>query len=133
MAAQAAAGIGDLVVILDEGHERRRLQSKTGRAATLLLPGIPLPLVEVAPLERRDKLLGRAVIIGVIGLVAPGQRDHGAVVEVIVPEGIEPIAALRWRAYQVGLLPLVFRHQEGSAPVGRLAHGAGDRRQNMVR
>src|SRR6266850_6240123 len=118
MAAQAAAGVSDLIVILNEGHKRRRLQSKTGRAATLFLPGIPLPLVEVAPLERRDKLLGRAVIIGVIGLVAPGQRYHGAVVEVIVPEGIEAIAALRWRAYQVGLLPLVFRHHEGGAPMG---------------
>jgi hypothetical protein len=118
MAAQAAAGVGDLVVVLKKGHKRRRLQSKTRRTATLLLPGRPLPLVEVAPLERRDKLLGSAAIVGVIGLVVSGKRYHGAVVKVIVPEGVEAIAALRWWAYQLGVLPFVLRHQEGGPPQG---------------
>ena len=81
---QTAPRVGNLVVVLEEGHKRRRLQPK-GRGAAALLPCVALSLVQVSPLERRNKLLECASIVGVVGLTAPRQRDHGAMVKVIVP------------------------------------------------
>ena len=95
----AAAGVGDLVVVLDEGDECAPAAARRpGVPRRLLLPLVALALVEVAVLDRRDELLRRAEVVGVVGLVVAGQRDHGAVVEVVVPERVEAIAALLGRA-----------------------------------
>ena len=53
-------GVRDLVVVLREGDEARRLDARAGVPAALLLPGVVLALVEVAPLGGRDQLLRRA-------------------------------------------------------------------------
>jgi hypothetical protein len=83
--AQTAPRVGNLIVVLEEGHKRRWLQPKGRGAAALLLPCVALSLVQVSSLERRNKLLGCAQIVGVIGFMAPRQRDHGAMVKVVVP------------------------------------------------
>ena len=85
VATQTAPRVGNLVVVLEEGHKRRRLQPKGRGAAALLLPCVALSLVQVSPLERRNKLLGCTQIVGVVGFMAPRQRDHGAMVKVVVP------------------------------------------------
>src|SRR5207253_6050752 len=55
--AQAAAGVGDLVVVLQENDKGAGRQVQGRRAARLLLPGVTLPLKEITVLERRDELL----------------------------------------------------------------------------
>ncbi len=115
VAALAAGGVGDLVVVLEEVDERRRRQVERRGAAALLLPRVPLPLVEKAVLDARDQLLRRAEVVGVVGLVAAGQRHQRRVVEVVVPERVEAVAALRGRAHQLRLLRLVLGDDRSSA------------------
>ena len=133
MGTQPAAGVGNLVMVLQKGHKHRRLQVQGRGAPPLLLPCVILPLVEAAILEGRDQLLRGAVIISVIRLVAAGHRHHSAVVEVVVPERVKAIAALRRGADQLGVLRLVLAHQQGGAATRRLPHPAGHGRQNVVR
>ena len=49
--AQPTAGVGNLVMVLQKGHEHCRLQIKGRGATPLLLPRVALPLVEIAPLK----------------------------------------------------------------------------------
>ena len=120
-------------MILKKGHKHRRREVQSWGATPLLLPRIVLPLVQVAVLEGGDQFLRGAQIIGVIGFVAPGDGDHGAVVEVVVPEHVQAIAALRWGADQLRVLGFVLIDQQGGAPTRRLPHPAGDGRQDVVR
>jgi hypothetical protein len=71
--------------------ERRRRQVERGRAATLLLPLVTLPLIEVSPLRRGDKLLRRAGVIGVVRLIVTGDGDERAVMEIIVPQRVHAV------------------------------------------
>src|SRR4030095_9927298 len=98
MGLQPAASVGNLVVVLEKGHKHSGREVQRRGATPLVLPRIILPLAEEAVLEGRDHFLRRAVIISVIGLVASGHGDHGAVVKVVVPEGIENIPTLCWLA-----------------------------------
>src|SRR6266700_8228376 len=70
--AQPGAGVGNLVVVLEKGHKCRWRQVKRRGAAALRLPLVVLPLVKIAVLQGRDKLLRRAQVVGVICLVASG-------------------------------------------------------------
>src|SRR4029079_17242912 len=90
--ALAARRIGHLVVVWEERHEGGGRQAEAGRAAALLLPGVALALVEVAVLDRRDQLLRRAAVVSVVRLFAPGERDDGGMVEVVVPQRIDAVA-----------------------------------------
>src|SRR5215216_1310923 len=119
-------------MVLQKGHERCRLEIKGRGAAPLLLPRIALPLVEIAPLESRNKFLRCPLIVGVIGRTMPSERHHRTVVEIIVPEGVETISAALWRADQFGMLWFVFSHQEGSTSMGRSPHAVGNGQKNMV-
>src|SRR5438105_3156873 len=55
--ARAAGRVGDLVVIFQEGDKRRRRQVQRGSAPQLLLPSVPLPLIQVPPFQRGDEFL----------------------------------------------------------------------------
>ena len=55
--AQAAARVGELVVVLDEGDELLGLEAAGRAAAGLVLPAVALALVEEAALGQRDELL----------------------------------------------------------------------------
>ena len=85
--------VRDVVVVLEERHEPRRVEVERGPAAAVPLPRVALALVEVAPPHGGDQLLGRAAVVGVVGLVPPGEGDEGGVVEVVVPERVETVAA----------------------------------------
>src|SRR4051812_42859117 len=86
--------------VLDEGDEGGRLEVEARRAAALGLVRVTLALKQIAVLRGGDELLRIAVVILVIGLVASGQGHHGGVVEIIVPERVEAMAAALRGAHQ---------------------------------
>src|SRR6266542_1679226 len=133
MSAQTMSRVGDLVVVLDVGDEAARVEVEARRAASLLLPLVALPLVESAPLDRRDELLRVAKVVAVVGLVAAGQGDQRAVMEVVVPQRIETVATLVERPHESALLRLVFGDQQRLAAVRRSSHAPRNCRQDVLR
>src|SRR5665213_2822894 len=131
-AAQPGAGIGDLVVILQIGHEIGWREVEGRRAARLLLPSVPLALVEEAVLGGGDELARAAVIVAVIGFAAPGDGNHRGVVEIVVPQRVEAIPAGLGRAHHSGVLRLVFGGDEGFAAACGSPHLPLDRRQDVI-
>src|SRR5687768_14308609 len=125
-------GVGHLVVILQEVDERGRRQAEGGRAAAGLLPEVALSLVEKAVFRGRDELLRRAVVVGVIRLAMAGERDQRGVMPVVVPEGVEAVAALVERADETRLLRLVLRHEINRPPASRRASRAADDGQDVL-
>ena len=109
-------------MVLDEGDERGRRHVKARLPATYPLPRVPLALVEVAVLHRRNELLCRASVVRVIRLVAAGESDHGRVVEVVVPQGVQAVPALLDRVHDARVLWLVLVHDDGRSSLRRGAH-----------
>ena len=106
--------------------------SHAGRAAALALPGVALALIEEAALDGRDQLLGRPGVVAVVGLGAAGERDRGGVVEVVVPQRVEAVAAGRHRADEPHVLRLVLGDQENRSATGARPRAARDRRQHVL-
>src|SRR5918992_1648009 len=52
--ARPVARVGNLVMVLQKGHKRCRLDIEGRGTTPLLLPHVALPLVEIAPLEGRN-------------------------------------------------------------------------------
>src|SRR5688500_11907122 len=104
------AGVGDLVVVLDEGDATRGRDVETRPAAAIGLPGIELPLEQEAVFGRGDELLRDAGVIAVVGLPPPGHRDDCRMVEVVVPHRVDAVAALLRAADQAGVLRLVLTY-----------------------
>ena len=117
----AAGRVGDLVVILQAGDEGGGVDAEGRGAAVRLAEAVELALEQEAPLDRRDQLLRRAVVVGVIGLGTLGHRHRGGVVEVVVPDRVEPVTALLDRADQPDLLVLVLGDQDDRPLAGRVA------------
>src|SRR5678816_4521448 len=89
MQSDAAAGVGHLVVVFEKTHERgARTRTRVG-AAPLLLPRIPLALIQEVPPRHRRELLGSAVVVRAVRPVLTGQGDKCGVVPVLVPDPIE--------------------------------------------
>src|SRR5688500_10772687 len=101
-------GIGDRIMVLGEIHEGGGADIQRRRAPPLSLMGIDLILEEIAVFGCRDELLGAALVVLVIGLAMPGQRDHARMVEIVVPQGVETVTAGLERARQLRMLRLVF-------------------------
>jgi hypothetical protein len=99
-------------VILEKYNETFCSEIKRLRAACLLLPLVPLPLIQEAVFRGGDELLRAPPIVGVIGLVVPDVRDHGAVMKVVIPESVQAIATVSRRAQKPGVLHLVFSDDE---------------------
>ncbi len=91
-----------------------------------------MPQVEEAPLHGGDELLRRAEVVGVVGLVEPAERHQGAVVEVVVPEGVHSVSALLQGADDPDVLGFVLRYQKRPAPEGGLSRPPGDGRQDVL-
>src|SRR6186997_1864693 len=108
----ARGGVGDLVVVLEEGNEPLRRKTERRRSAARPLPLVALSLKEKAPLGQGDELLRGAAIVGVIGFTTPGQGDHGGMMKVVVPESVEPVAIGLDVVQHPGLLPFVLRNQQ---------------------
>src|SRR5262249_46286455 len=127
----AAAEIGDLIMVLQKIDECSRLQPGRPSAAALPLPRIKLPLVQKTALRCRDKLLRRAAMIGIISLVMTGQRYHGGMMKVIVPQSVHSVAFRFWWLDQTYILRFVLRHHDCRATGCTLAHVIGDLRENV--
>ena len=69
MTAKAPGRISDLVMVLEIAHKGGWRQVEGRPAAAFLLPSVPLSLIEIAVLHRRNELLRRAAVIAVIGLM----------------------------------------------------------------
>src|SRR4029077_9130512 len=95
------------IVILQERDERSRRNPPARRPARLALPVVVLPLEQVSVLGRRDQLLRLAARVAVIRLRLAGERDHGAVMEVVVPHAVEPVAAVGDRPDETRVLRLL--------------------------
>ena len=130
--AEAAAHVGELVVVLDEDDEPLRLEVEGRGAAGLLLPAVALALVEEAVLRGRDQLLRAPLVVAQVGLVAAGQRHDGAVVEVVVPQGVEAEAAPLAGPDEAHGLGLVLAHDEDPAGCRGLAGAAGELGQDVL-
>ena len=94
MQPQAARRVGDLIVVFEEGDEGGRRQREARRAARRVLPVVPLPLEQIAVSRRRDQLLRRAPVVVVVGFAPAGQGDVRGMMEVVVPERVEAVAAI---------------------------------------
>src|SRR5688500_7630672 len=132
MRALAAAGIRDLIVILNVSDEGARFQTSRRRAAPVLLPFVSLPLVEISVFHCGKELLRRAPVVGVIRVGPAGQRnDHGVVV-VVVPETIHAVAAPVDGSCKLSLLRLVFRDDDSPPTLCRLPDGIRNLSKNML-
>ena len=125
-------GVGDLIMVCDERHHALRRQVAAGPATAFFLPAVKLPLVKKAVLDRGDKFLRRAAVVGVVGRVAAGQRDERGVMQVIVPKAIEPVAAGGGWPHEFRFLRLVLGDQDDRALARRLARGAAERGQDVL-
>jgi hypothetical protein len=99
-----------LVVVLQEGDERRGLETGGRGTARLILPAIALALVEKAALGERYELLRPTAIVGEVGLVTAGKRHARAVMEVVIPDRIEAMPSLLPGSYQACVLRFVLAH-----------------------
>src|SRR6185437_2354725 len=122
----AGGAVGELVVVGDEGDEARWRQIECRSAARLMLPPVPLALVEKPVLGRRQQLLRGAAVAVEVGLVAAGGGDPSAVVEVVVPERVEAVPAGAARTGELRFLRLVLADDDRGAPAGA---GTSRRRQ----
>src|SRR6266511_3148432 len=77
------------------------LQPESWRAAALLLPCVPLALVEITPFDGGDELLRLAQVLGIVSLIMPGQRHHRAMMKIVIPERVDAIAPLLLRPHQL--------------------------------
>ena len=112
--------VGDLIVILRKNNEHRGWLGRHHRTARLVLPEIPLPLIEKATFDCRKKFLGLTTVVSVVGFTPAGKGYPGGVVKVIVPHAIETIPALLdWR-HADHLLWLILRDQHDLTLSSRL-------------
>src|SRR5690606_26079813 len=114
-------GIRRMIVVLAERDEAPRRSSERRRPTSLVLPAIALALVEEAVLGAGDQLLRRPEVVRVVGLVPSGQCHTRGVVEVVVPERVQPLTTFPDRLNEADVLGLVLRHHERPALTRRTA------------
>src|SRR5436190_19107783 len=95
-------------MILDEIDKARRLDIQRRGSSALLLPCIVLPLIQKPPLHSRDEFLRAAAVIGIVRFASSRKRHSSRVMEVIVPDGIQTIAAVLEVSHDPRVLWLVF-------------------------
>ncbi len=88
--APAGECVRHLIVVLERGDEGVRGLIECRRAARFVLPAIVLALEQEPVFHGGEQLLRRAPIIREVSVPAVRRRDARAVVEVIVPQRIEP-------------------------------------------
>src|SRR5580692_7160013 len=84
-----------------------------GSPAALLLPAVVLSLIKKPVLHSGDEFLRFPRIVRVVGFVASGERHHGAVMEIVVPQRVQAVASFLRRLNQPYLLRFIFRHDNG--------------------
>ena len=89
----ASQMIRDLIVVLREEHERARRLGRHGCASWPPPPDGPLSLIQKSSLDGRDEFLGLAVIVAVVGFTLSRERDMDAMMEIVVPDGVQAQSA----------------------------------------
>ena len=133
MDAFTACGIRDLVVILNKSHKLERRHSPGRRAAPVALPFVALALIQEAVFDRGNELLRFALIIRVISFLATGDRDHGAVMIIVVPQTIQSIAASGGWADQPRILRFVLADDDRLTAAGGSTDAGGDELNDVIR
>src|SRR5205823_3057371 len=118
--------------VLNERDKRFRFSAERRATARRFLPKIWLPLKQVAVLGCGNKLLRRAKVIGVVSFPSPSQRDGGAMMEIVVPNRIEIVAAFFARLNQFCYLPFILRDQKNFSRLGRFAGGPANRADDVL-
>ena len=72
-----------------------------------------------------------AEIIGVVGVVVAGQRHDSRMVEIVIPQSIQPVPLFLNRPHELRMLPLVFRDDDDLPPLRRRAGLLADNGQYM--
>src|SRR5882724_7189816 len=70
-------------------------------------------------------------MIGVVGLIMSGQRDHGGMMKIIVPNRIHSIAAALNGSDQSRVLRFILRRYDGRAAARSSTHPMGDLGENV--
>ena len=132
MTALSGAGVGDLIMVLQKDDKAFRREVERGRAAHFLLPLVALPLIEETVLRGGNELAWATAVIRVVGLVTSSECHHGAVMKIVIPQGVEPVTTLLCRARELRVLRLVLSYDEGDTAVRRQSHPPSDRGENMI-
>src|SRR5438067_9980110 len=122
-----------LVMVLGKHDELRWFQIEARSAAPFLLPFVPLPLVQVAPLHCGNELLRIARVVGVISFAFTGERDYRTMMKVIVPQCVNSVSTLLDGPRQNRALPFVLGHHDRRSPPARIAYGFGYFYQDVPR
>src|SRR5205823_5284480 len=84
------AEVGDLIVILEEMDEAMVREAARRSPAWLVLPRVDLALIQKSVHQGREELLHAAAVVVQVALGKARRRDPRGVVEVVVPQRIEP-------------------------------------------
>ena len=101
------------------------------RAAGLMLPSVPLALIQESVLRRGDELLRRAEIVRVVRLAPARQRHHRGVMKVVVPERVEAATTALDGMKERRVLRLVLTDNPRAPLSGALANRLGDLGEDM--
>src|SRR5580658_4460138 len=99
-------------MVFEESHELSRHQVQSRGPTSFLLPLVTLSLVKVSPFYRRKQFLRTALKIGVVGFIMARQGHEGAVMQVVVPQGIEAKTTAVEGSGQPGFLSLIFGNKQ---------------------
>ena len=107
-------------------------RSRAGAPRRCRLPGIVLAL-EQEPVQRRGQpLAGGAAVVGRVGFVRAGQRHARRMVQVLVEDAVQAVAAVRHRPHQPRVLRLVLGDDDHRSRRRRLAGDPRQRRQDVL-
>ena len=112
--------------------EAPRLEVERVGAPGLGLPAVPLPLIEVSPLDAGHQLLGPTAVVAQVGLAPAGGGDDGAVVEVVVHRRVEAVAVPVPGPQHDRVLGLVLGHQQELPGRGGGSGGGGDGGEDVL-
>src|SRR5439155_19579183 len=93
--------IGNLIVVLQKSYEGPRWNIARGSTTMLLLPLAPLALIQIAVFAGRHQLLRAAQVVRIIRLIMARQRDQRRVMEVVIPQTVQAIAAALRRSNEL--------------------------------
>src|SRR3954463_3451618 len=110
----------------------RRSEVQRRTATAHFLPGISLPLIEIAPLHGGDELLRLAEVVAVVGIIVTAERDAGSMVEIVGPQAVEAKASLLQRPDQLRMLPLVLRNDDDLSFLGGCARLFAEEGHNVL-
>src|SRR5271154_567529 len=128
----SGAGIGDLIVVLQKDNKTFRREIERGRAARFLLPLVALPLIEKAVFGGSDEFARATAVVRIVRLVMASQCHHSTVMEVVIPQRVEPVSAPLGWAHQLCVLRLVLSDNKSDSAAPCRAHPPDNGGHDMI-